>query len=164
MDLLIKGILDYSMIDKLESKERSVNINRVVSEVIKTMVIPEKVDITVQQNLPILYGNAHKFRQVFQNLIQNAVNYNDKEKGIIEVGFTEKNDHFEFFVKDNGIGIHPDYFQKIFKVFTKLESTSSSSGIGLSIVKKIIRSYKGAVWLESKEDVGTTFYFTILKE
>ncbi|UAM98661.1 GHKL domain-containing protein [Polaribacter litorisediminis] len=164
MDLLIKGILAYSSIDKLESEDRSIHLNTMIDEVLKAISIPSNIKIKVQENLPILYGNALKFKLVFQNLIQNAIKYNDKENGIIEVGFTEKNEYFEFFVKDNGIGIHPDYFDKIFKVFTKLESTSSSSGIGLSIVKKIIHSYHGSVWVESKEDIGTTFYFTILKE
>ena len=122
MDFLIKGILDYSTIDKLESEDRLVDFNLVVDEVLQIVSIP------------------------------------------IEVGVTDKNKYFEFFVKDNGIGIHPDYFDQIFKVFTKLESTSSSSGIGLSIVKKIIKFYKGSIWIESEEGKGTTFYFTILKQ
>lgn len=164
MDLLIKGILAYSSIDKLESEDRPIHLNTMIDEVLKTILIPSNIEIKIQENLPVLYGNTLKFKQVFQNLIQNAIKYNDKENGIIEVGFTEKNEYFEFFVKDNGIGIHPDYFHKIFKVFTKLESTSSSSGIGLSIVKKIIQSYDGSIWVESKEGKGTTFYFTILKE
>jgi signal transduction histidine kinase len=164
MDLLIKGILVYSSIDKLESEDRTIHLNTMIYEVLKTISIPSNIEIKIQENLPILYGNALKFKQVFQNLIQNAIKYNDKENGIIEVGFTEKNEYFEFFVKDNGIGIHPDYFDKIFKVFTKLESTSSSSGIGLSIVKKIIHSYDGSIWVDSEEGTRTTFYFTILKE
>ena len=101
---------------------------------------------------------------MFQNLIQNAIKYSDKDNGTIEVGFTEKSDSYEFFVKDNGIGINSNYFDQIFKVFTKLESTGSSSGIGLSIVKKIITFYKGSIWLESEEGIGTTFYFTFVKD
>jgi signal transduction histidine kinase len=163
MDFLIKGILDYSAVDKLQVEDRFVNLNLMVEEVLKIIFIPAHIKITVQENLPILYGNAWRFRQVFQNLIQNAVKYTDKELGLIEIGCTHKNNHFEFFVNDNGIGIHADYFEKIFKVFTKLESTSASSGIGLSIVKKIITFYNGSIWLESKEGAGTTFYFTIPK-
>ncbi len=163
MDFLIKGILDYSTIDRLESEDTQVNFNLVIDEVLKTILIPSHIKITIQDNLPSVYGNAWRFKQVFQNLIQNAIKYSDKENAEIEVGVTEKNEHFEFFVKDNGIGINSDYFDKIFKVFTKLESTGSSSGIGLSIVKKIITYYKGSIWLESKEGIGTTFYFTILK-
>ncbi|PQJ77660.1 GAF domain-containing sensor histidine kinase [Polaribacter glomeratus] len=164
MSFLIKGILDYSTIDRLESDERQIDLNIIIQEVLKTILVPATIKITVQENLPSLHGNAWRFRQVFQNLIQNAVKYSDKEEGTIEIGVIEKKEHFEFFVKDNGIGIHSDYFEKIFKVFTKLESISSSSGIGLSIVKKIVTYYKGSIWLESKEGLGTTFYFTLPKE
>jgi light-regulated signal transduction histidine kinase (bacteriophytochrome) len=163
MDFLIKGILTYSSIDKLEAEDTKVHLNEMIVEVLKTILIPLNIKIKVQESLPILYGNPLKFGQVFQNLIQNAIKYSDKEEGIVEVGFTEKNEFFEFYIKDNGIGINSNYFDQIFKVFTKLESTSSSSGIGLSIVKKIVHFYKGSIWLESEEGVGTTFYFTILK-
>jgi signal transduction histidine kinase len=163
MDFLIKGILDYSMIDRLEQEDTEINFNILIQEVLKIVLIPANIKVTIQENLPIFSGNTLKFKQVFQNLIQNAIKFNDKEEGTIEVGLTEKNEYFEFFVKDNGIGIKEAYFDRIFKVFTKLESTSSSSGIGLSIVTKIIKYYKGAIWLESKEGIGTTFYFTILK-
>jgi signal transduction histidine kinase len=164
MDFLIKGILDYSTIDGLEIEDREIDFNILIDEVLKIIFIPANIKITIQENLPNLFGNASKFRQVFQNLIQNAIKYNDKEEGIIEIGVTEKNEYFEFFLRDNGMGINSDYFEKIFKVFTKLESTSSSSGIGLSIVKKIIKYYKGSIWLESKEEIGSTFYFTFPKQ
>jgi signal transduction histidine kinase len=163
MDFLIKGILDYSMIDRLELEDTEINFNVLIQEVLKVVLIPANIKVSVQENLPSFFGNTLKFKQVFQNLVQNAINYNDKEDGTIEVGLTEKNEYFEFFVKDNGIGIKAAYFDRIFKVFTKLESASSSSGIGLSIVTKIIKYYKGSIWIESKEGIGSTFYFTVLK-
>ena len=163
MDFLIKGILDYSTIDRLESEDKQINLNVLIHEVLQTFLIPDHIKITIQENLPTVYGNAWRFKQVFQNLIQNAINHNDKENGIIEVGCVDKNEYVEFFVKDNGVGIKAEYFERIFKIFTKLESTGSSSGIGLSIVKKIITFYKGRIWLESEVGIGTTFYFTILK-
>ncbi|MFN0188316.1 MAG: sensor histidine kinase, partial [Bacteroidia bacterium] len=85
----------------------------------------------------------------------------DKDKGIIEIGCTEKGDEIEFYVKDNGIGINERYQHKIFDLFSKLENNDQSSGIGLSIVKKIIDLYGGTIWLESQEGIGTTFYFTL---
>lgn len=163
MDFLIKGILDYSTIDRLEAEDKSIDFNVIVDEVIQTLLVPTYVTITAQPNLPSINGNAWRFKQVFQNLIQNAIKYGNPEKGSIQVGYTDQDDHYQFFVKDNGIGIKSDYYDKIFKVFTKLESTGSSSGIGLSIVKKIITYYKGAIWVDSQEGVGTTFYFTLLK-
>lgn len=163
MDLLIKGILDYSTIDKIDTEDSLVNLNKTIEEVLQTLLIPEHITIKAQNNMPTLFGNTWRFKQVFQNLIQNAVKYCDKTQGRVEVGFTENEDMYQFFVKDNGIGINPNYFHKIFKIFTKLESTGSSSGIGLSIVEKIIKYYKGEIWVESKEGMGTVFYFTLPK-
>ncbi|WP_276166183.1 sensor histidine kinase [Zobellia alginiliquefaciens] len=164
MDQIIKGILDYSTIDKLESDDRQIDINGLIGEVLKTITVPDNIKISVQENMPKLIGSTWKFEKVFQNLITNSIKYSDKEQGVIEIGFTENNEFYEFFVKDNGIGINPDYFERIFKVFTKLESTSSSSGIGLSIVKKIVEYHSGKIWVESQEGSGSTFYFTILKK
>ena len=163
MDLLIKGILDYSTIDRLEAEDRHINFNLIIDDILRTILIPNNTEILVQENLPSLFGNAWRFKQVFQNLIQNAIKYNDKENGIIEIGAIEKEGHFEFFVKDNGMGISETYFDRIFKVFTKLESNNTSSGIGLSIVKKIVQFYNGDIWLESQEGIGATFYFTLPK-
>ncbi|MUU77088.1 sensor histidine kinase [Winogradskyella endarachnes] len=163
MDNLIKGILDYSTIDKLEAQDTLINFNTMINEVTETLLIPENTSIKIQNNLPSISGNTWRFKQIFQNLIQNAIKYSDKANNTIEIGCIEKDDKYEFFVKDNGIGIKSDYFDKIFKVFTKLESTGSSSGIGLSIVKKIVNFYNGEIWLESEEGKGTTFYFTLLK-
>ncbi len=164
MDLLIKGILDYSKVNRLEAKNRNIDLNIILQEVIKYTLVPKHIKIKVQKNLPTLYGNTWRFSQLFQNLIQNAINYNDKENGVIEVGFTEKEKYFEFFVKDNGVGIKSKYFNKIFKVFTKLENLSSSSGIGLSTVKKIVEYYNGEIWVESEENIGTTFFFLLPKK
>ncbi|MBU3010628.1 GHKL domain-containing protein [Polaribacter vadi] len=163
MNFLIKGILDYSTIDRLDTDDRDIEFNVMVSDIVNGISKPDHVKLTIQKDLPTIHGNLWRFEQIFINLIENAIKYSDKEEGLIEVGVTDKNEYYEFFVKDNGIGINPDYFDRIFKVFTKLESVSSSSGIGLSIVKKIINYYKGDIWLESQEGKGTTFYFTILK-
>jgi light-regulated signal transduction histidine kinase (bacteriophytochrome) len=127
------------------------------------LYIPSHIEIKINNNLPKIYGNTLRYSQLFQNLIQNAINYNDKEKGLIEIGVSEYENHFEFYVKDNGIGIAKAHYERIFKVFTKLESKGQSSGIGLSIVKKIIHFYKGEIWLKSQENNGTTFFFTLTK-
>ncbi len=163
LDFLINGILDYSTIDNQNFENKKINLNTLIQEVLKLILVPKNITIKVQENLPILTGNIWKFNQLFQNLIQNAIKHNNKENGRIEIGFSEKENHYQFFVKDNGIGIKAAYFDQIFKVFTKLESVSSSSGIGLSIVKKIVTFYNGKIWVESEEEVGTTFYFTISK-
>lgn len=165
MDLLIKGILDYSTIDKLESEDRIIDCNQIITEIERTLHIPENFEIKKNDMLPKIYGNALRYKKIFQNLIQNAIKYNNKEKGVIEIGLIENNNDnfYQFYIKDNGIGISKSYHELIFKVFTKLESNNQSSGIGLSIVKKIINYYKGTIWLESQENMGTTFYFTLPK-
>jgi signal transduction histidine kinase len=163
MDLLIKGVLDYSVASQEDTLDNCVDLNAIFADLKRIMAIPNNVSVIVQENLPNLKGNKLKFQQLFQNLIQNAIKFNDKEKGIIEVKCETKDDFYQFSVSDNGIGINSAYFDKIFKTFTKLESTSASSGVGLAIVKKIVKLYEGEIWLESEEGIGTTFYFTIKK-
>lgn len=161
MDMLIKGILDYSTIDKLESESRIVNLDEMVADVIRTIFLPPGFEIEVENTLPSLFGNYYRFRQLFQNLIENAVKYNDKPVGKVVIGCTGKPGGTEFFVRDNGRGIPGAYHNKIFDIFTKLDNENRSSGIGLSIVKKILDFYNGTIRLESEEGTGTTFYFLL---
>jgi signal transduction histidine kinase len=164
MDLLIKGILDYSSIEKQEADNRKIDLNSLVDEISRTIHIPNQADIIIKNQLPTVLGNDFRYKQLFQNLIQNAVKYNDKEKISVEIGNSETDNEILFYVKDNGVGIPEKYHTKVFDIFSKLENNDPSSGIGLSIVKKIIDFYKGKIWLESQEGIGTTFYFTIAKE
>jgi signal transduction histidine kinase len=164
MDLLIKGILDYSSIDKLEIDDRYIDINLIIEEIIRTIDVPNNITIQIKNEIPKVYGNDFRFKQLFQNLIQNAIKYNDKENGMIEIGSTQNENEIEFYIKDNGIGINDKYQKKVFEIFSKLNNNDQSSGIGLSIVKKIIDIYEGKIWLESEEGKGTTFYFTIQKQ
>lgn len=164
MDLLIKGILNYSSIDKLDSENRLVDFNTLLDEIRQTIMMPETITLQIDGKLPKVEGNYFRFRQLFQNIIENAIKYNDKPNGIIEVGYSENDAEYRFYIKDNGKGIPEAYFQKIFNIFTKLDNNSQSSGIGLSIVKKIVAFYNGSIWLESTEHEGTTFYFTLPKK
>lgn len=164
MDLLIKGILEYSSVEKQEAEDRTIDLNFLIDEVVRTIHIPDHISLTVDNALPKVYGNQYRFKQLFQNLIQNAIKYNDKDAGIIHIGSSETDTESKFYVKDNGIGIAEKYQSKIFKVFSKLHSNDPSSGIGLSIVEKIIDIYHGKIWLESQENIGTTFYFTLPKK
>lgn len=163
MDLLIQGILDYSSIDKVQTEDKLVDFNLLFEELLRMITIPDRIEVKIKNTLPKLQGNFYKFRQLFQNLLENAIKYNDKEKGIIEISSREKKYDIEFCIKDNGKGIPEAYFEKIFNIFTKLDSENPSSGIGLSIVKKIVMYYEGKIWLKSKENEGTSFYFTIPK-
>ena len=163
MDILIKGILDYSTIGKNRIEVYDVNTNKLIDNILDIIQIPKHITIT-KYDLPIIKGDKYRLQQLFQNLIGNAISYNDKTNGIVEIGAGSKGDMWEFYVRDNGKGIEPVYFDKIFNTFQKLENNIESTGIGLSIVKKIVTLYGGKIWLTSTLNKGTTFYFTLKKD
>lgn len=163
MEQLISDILVYSSVGSDGSEMETVDLNTVVNELQKILFIPEHISIKVLNPLPEIHGDRTKLKQLFQNLISNAVKFNDKEKGFIEIDVTEQQSFYQFSVKDNGVGIDKEYHDKIFKIFHSLNKSKESTGIGLSIVKKIIDLYKGEIWIDSEVGLGTTFYFTIKK-
>jgi len=163
MDTLINGILEYSTIGKNHIEVYDVDLNNLLDNILSIIQIPEHITVT-KKKLPIVKGDKYRLQQLFQNLLGNAIAYNDKSDGKVEIGVEDKMDAWEFYVKDNGKGIEEVYFDKIFNTFEKLENDGNSTGIGLSIVKKIIDLYGGKIWLTSKINEGTTFYFTIKKE
>jgi PAS domain S-box-containing protein len=164
MEKLISDILEYSSITSGSVKIESVDLNEVVATLHHVLFIPKHIELRIKNKLPVLQGDTIRFQQLFLNIVSNAVRYIDKEKGLIEVDVNEYPAHYEFSVRDNGIGIEKKHFDKIFKIFKALTDNKESSGIGLSIVKKIINLYQGEIWLESELGIGTTFYFTILKQ
>lgn len=157
----IEGIFKYSKTGKVHVKKEQVSIHELVEDLIEILEIPEKITIEMDQQLPtIKIGRIHGI-QIFQNLISNAIKYNDKPQGLINIGCKKTKSHWEFYVKDNGIGIDARHNDRIFEVFQTLSAKDEyeSTGIGLSIVKKIIAVYKGDIWLESEKGKGSTFYF-----
>lgn len=162
MDKLINGILEYSTIGKNKVEFYDVDLNNLIDTILDSIQIPSHINIT-KTNLPIIKGDKHRLQQLFQNLIGNAIKYNDKAKGIISIDVKDKENYWAFFIKDNGKGIEETYFNKIFKTFETLEKNPDSTGIGLSIVKKIVDLYGGKIWLESQIKIGSTFYFTLNK-
>ncbi|QVY66390.1 ATP-binding protein [Polaribacter sp. Q13] len=163
MESLITGILKYSSIDNVDMPEYEINTYDLVNDIIKLIIIPDSVEIKVAANLPMIRGNKHRILQVFQNLLQNAIKSIVTKTGKIEIGVKETHLFWEFYIKDNGKGIDEKYFKKIFELFQSIDGSESKSGIGLSIVKKVIQFYKGEIWVESEVDRGTTFYFTLPK-
>lgn len=164
MDRLIVDVLTYSKLDYLVNDYENVDIQSTVLQVIKSVYSPEHVSINIIDEMPVIKGNKTKFNQIFQNLIVNAIAAIDKPLGEINIGCKTFEDHYEFSISDNGVGIDKKYFEKIFKVFQSLDEQKKSSGVGLSIVKKIVNNYGGRVWLESKKDEFTTFFFTFPKQ
>ena len=164
MEQLISNILNYSSLDAESHQQELVNLNDMVSDLKEVLHIPKHISITIKSKLPEVYGDSTKFEQLFQNLLSNSIKFCDKERGVIEVDYIELESHHQFSVKDNGMGIEEKYHEKIFKIFNYLKKSKDSSGIGLSIVKKIVNLYGGEIWVESELGAGATFYFTIKKE
>ena len=125
-----------------------------------------RLEITIENKLPIIMCEKTQIIQVFQNLLSNAIKYMDKPQGQIKVGCVEENGFWKFVVTDNGPGIEQKYFKRIFKIFQTLSprDRDDSTGIGLSIVKKIVELNAGKVWVESEFGKGSTFFFTLPKQ
>lgn len=160
MDALITGILNYSSIDKEVHTDRQIDLNKLVTETTDMMHLPNHIQVKVH-NLPTISADRFKIQQLFQNLVGNAVTSIDKPSGLIDILARDLDKGYQFEIRDNGKGINPAYFDKIFQVFQKLENETPGTGIGLSIVKKIVYFYGGKIWLDSEESVGTTIYFTL---
>jgi light-regulated signal transduction histidine kinase (bacteriophytochrome) len=164
MDTLILGILEYSTIGKAEKELYEIDLNNLIEDLLLGFDNKNEVEISIPYKLPSIKGDQHRLELLFHHLISNAIKFNDKGKnGLVEINFSEKDKYWQFSIKDNGKGVEKQYFEKIFIAFQKLENDYKSTGIGLSIVKKIIETYDGIIWLESIPNVETTFYFKIKK-
>ncbi|MEO6722970.1 MAG: PAS domain S-box protein [Ferruginibacter sp.] len=169
MKILIGDLLDFSRIGKSEQELTFVNIATVLENtklILKSLLEENGAVIIYPDSLPVIRANDLQIKQIFQNLITNGIKYRGEENPVIEVGYTEDDDFWQFFVKDNGIGISPKYFDKIFILFQRLhgKATHSGTGIGLATCKKIAEKHGGSIWLESVEGKGSAFYFTISKQ
>jgi PAS domain S-box-containing protein len=168
---LTEALLDLSRIGRLTQPPERVPVSLVLHSVQQNLSFrlarrDRSIQIKVPKIFPEVYGDKTRIEQVFYNLMSNALKFNDKPDILVEVGFTDYDaDFFEFFVKDNGIGIEPEYFEKIFKIFERLNSREEyeGNGAGLTIVKKIIEHHGGKIWLDSVLSQSTTFYFTLPK-
>jgi len=163
MHTLIEGVLNYSKATSQKEQNQLVDLNEVVEETLGLLAAPEHINISVETKLPVLLLDRTRITQVFQNLISNSIKYMDKPEGFIKVAAVQGSSAWLFSVSDNGPGIPNKDFDKIFKIFQTVGDKDSfeSTGIGLTVVKKIISLYKGTIWVESTLGEGTTFYFTI---
>lgn len=161
MDHLINGILKYASIDKIEHRKKEVDLQEIVESIIDTIHIPKHVQVLIPEKLPTAKGDKFRFHQLFQNLISNAVKYANEKDGKVHITYAVIDGFWEFQIKDNGMGIPEKYHKKVFGIFETLDENNSSTGIGLSIVKKITDMYEGKVWVTSIEGKGATFHFTL---
>ncbi|GGZ93235.1 sensor histidine kinase [Algibacter mikhailovii] len=163
MDQLISDVLNYSSIGFSDKEKHPVDLNHLVHDLIGILYIPDHVTVEVENTLPEVNGDKTKLHQLFQNLISNAIKFIDKEKGYVKISAEELPTHYKVSIRDNGMGIDKKFHDKIFKIFHSLNKSKESTGIGLSIVKKIIDLHDGEIWLESEPEMGTTFFFTLKK-
>lgn len=168
MQNLIKDLLDFSQIGRNISFAAT-DCNNILKEVIANIgatikVSNAKITSTV---LPVVIGNEIELRQLFQNLISNAIKFHKKNSNPeIEITFVEKETEYLFAFKDNGIGLEEQYKDRIFIIFQRLHTATeyAGTGIGLATCKKIVALHNGNIWMESKLGHGSIFYFTIPKE
>jgi PAS domain S-box-containing protein len=165
MHSLIEGILQYSRIGRVKPELIRLSSETVAQEVINTLSPPDNISLKIEGFLPpVIYDKTHLL-QLFQNLIGNAVKHLGKPEGEVTVSCIDKKNYWEFCVRDTGIGIDKKHFDRIFQIFQSLKPIDEveSTGIGLSLVKKIVERYGGSVRVESTIGLGTSFFFTIPK-
>jgi len=165
MHNLIEGILQYSRVGRIKEESIPIYLSQLVPEIIDSLAVPDNISITIENELPVIELGQTQTIQIFQNLLSNAVKYMDKPQGQITVGCFEENGFWKFSVADNGPGIEEQHFEKIFKMFQTLSPRDEfeSTGVGLTVVKKIIEMYDGRIWVESKLGQGSKFIFTLPK-
>ena len=165
MRTIILDLLYFYQIGKQDEDIEQVDLNELLNSVILLFQKENRAQISYS-NLPVIRSHKSQLRQVFQNLIGNALKYKKADVPLkLEISGTETDTYYQFAVKDNGIGIPAEYFEKVFLIFQRLHTSAeySGNGIGLSITKKIIENLGGKIWLESEVGEGTTFYFTLSK-
>ena len=167
MRKIILDLLEYSRVGRQLFQYEHINTTALLTEVtgIYTQMIEEKKLVITYKNLPDIFAARLPMQQLFQNLIGNAIKYQQPDNvPIIIISGIENEDHWLFSIKDNGIGIDAEYYKKIFVIFQRLHNKDeySGTGIGLAICKKIIENHNGNIWVESNGN-GSTFYFSIPK-
>ena len=167
MDNLLKDLLELSRIGRLVNKPQPVPFGDLVKDAMEIVHGRlEKRGITLQThpNLPLVHVDRPRLTEVLQNLIDNAAKYmGDQKEPIIEVGMEGYSGLNQpvFFVRDNGMGIAPEYHERIFRLFDQLDAQSEGTGVGLALVKRIIEFHGGRIWVRSEPGKGSTFYFTL---
>ncbi|MDH4129923.1 MAG: PAS domain-containing protein [Spirochaetota bacterium] len=162
---LINGILLFSKVGLDKNTIEKVDLNEVLEEIIKIINPSDKVNIQVIKKLPLMLTSKSCVIQLFQNLLVNAIKFNDKKKVKIKIDYEDDGLYWRFSITDNGIGINKTQFNEIFKLFKSIpfKENISGTGIGLAVVKRIVNSHGGEIWIDSEINIGTTFYFTLEK-
>lgn len=162
MESLINGILEYSRIGRTSAAISEVNVNTMLLDIIDGMPVPDQYKINIGEAMPALRTAGVPLSQVFSNLISNGIKYRESDSGKIEISAKDMGTYYEFSVADDGPGIEPKYHEKIFQIFQTLNARDKveSTGVGLSLVKKIVEEQGGEIILKSDAGQGAIFHFT----
>jgi PAS domain S-box-containing protein len=167
MKRLILDLLEYSRVGTNTDELVETDFNEVLQQVVETFTTKIAAnDAQIKTHpLPVAKASKMQMTQLLQNLVSNSFKYNTSPMPQIEIGCDDNGDTWQFFVKDNGIGIDKKFFDKIFVIFQRLHNKSrfSGTGIGLAICKKIVERHGGSIWVQSMPGEGATFFFTIAK-
>ncbi len=168
MHALLTELLELSRIGRMMNTPVSVPFDELVKDAMDAVhgqLEARRITVRSRPDLPIVHGDRQRLTEVLQNLLDNAVKYmGDRPDPLIEIGQNGEDAESGqpiFFVKDNGIGIAPEYHERIFGLFNKLDAQSEGTGVGLALVKRIIEFHGGRIWVESEAGKGSAFYFTL---
>lgn len=167
MEDLIDSLLHFSRLGRVDLSMQRTDLNSVVQrslELLSVRIEESQVEIRIPRPLPIVYCDRVQIEEVFNNLIANAIKYNDKDQKWIEIGYIDNTESITLYVQDNGIGIKEKHFESIFRIFKRLHGPNKyggGTGAGLTIAKKIVERHNGIIWVESTYGKGSTFYFTL---
>jgi signal transduction histidine kinase len=166
MRRLLDELLELSRIGRLTNPPEEASFEAIVREAIELVrgrIEARGVEVVITPDLPIVHGDRARLVEVIQNLVDNACKFmGDQPQPRIEIGARQNGDEPVFYVRDNGIGIDPQYQDRIFGLFDKLDPQSEGTGVGLALVKRIIETHNGKISVESQLGEGATFYFTLL--
>ncbi len=167
MNTLIKDILTYSMVSLKSNKSSYSNVELILNEIqenISTQIRQLKATINVGK-MPIVEADEIQIKQIFTNLIENSLKFRSKQHPVIDISCGDKGDAWEFVVRDNGVGIDPEYRAEVFEIFKRLYNKDryEGSGVGLSIVKKIVNAHGGEIYVRGNAAEGSDFVFTLQK-
>ncbi|MBF2017926.1 MAG: CHASE3 domain-containing protein [Rivularia sp. T60_A2020_040] len=162
MEALIDGLLEYSRVGRIETNQEKVDVNQLLAEIIDSLNPPATFNIQISGEMPVFITKKLLLSQVFANLISNAIKHHPRNNGNISISLEDSGDFYQFAVADDGCGIDTQHQDRIFTIFQTLESRDKkeNTGVGLSIVKKIIESEGGKIILDSELGKGATFRFT----
>jgi light-regulated signal transduction histidine kinase (bacteriophytochrome) len=183
MDNLLDSLLHFSRVGRVALQVEQQELEEIVTEaleIVSARRTDQATEIVIPRPLPTAFVDRIRVREIFVNLVSNALKYNDNPKRIVEIGFLEPQERGDevhappaaarqciYYVRDNGIGIQPKHYEQVFKMFRRLHARDQyggGAGAGLTITKKLIERHHGKIWLSSTPGQGTTFYFTLPEE